>query len=177
MLCLEGIKKLLELRNNNLMICVVDGLCLGGGLEASLCCDFIIASEKSSIGFPEIRFNLFPAMGAYPLLLNRVDSISAKKILLSGKIYNSKEAQSLNIIDFTYKTNKQKEALINSLNFSRKNIFLDYKKLEEDVILWASCAMRLDQKDLDILNKLIKKQKGLKIKFLYLLKYLKRSHA
>jgi Enoyl-CoA hydratase/isomerase len=45
-------------------ISLVQGECLGGGFEAALSSDVIIAERSARFGFPEILFNLFPGMGA-----------------------------------------------------------------------------------------------------------------
>jgi len=44
---------------------VVEGNALGGGFEAAFSCNIMIVEEQAKIGLPEIRFNLFPGMGAY----------------------------------------------------------------------------------------------------------------
>ena len=46
-------------------ISLVQGDALGGGFEAALCGDIIIAEKQARFGFPEVLFNLFPGMGAY----------------------------------------------------------------------------------------------------------------
>ena len=50
----------------------MQGECLGGGFEAALSSDLIIAERRSRFGFPEILFNLFPGMGAYSFLDRKV---------------------------------------------------------------------------------------------------------
>ena len=44
-------------------IAVIHGYCLGGGLEVALACDYRIAVENASLGFPEILFGLHPGLG------------------------------------------------------------------------------------------------------------------
>ena len=45
------------------VIACVNGACLGGGLEIALMCDFIVASEQATFGFPEIKLGLLPGGG------------------------------------------------------------------------------------------------------------------
>ena len=40
--------------------CVVQGQCLGGGMELAIFCNFIIASERAVFGQPEIKLAVFP---------------------------------------------------------------------------------------------------------------------
>jgi hypothetical protein len=44
-------------------ISLVQGECLGGGFEAALSSDIVVAERHAHFGFPEISFNLFPGMG------------------------------------------------------------------------------------------------------------------
>ena len=46
-----------------IIIAAVDGFALGGGLELVLVCDIVIASKRSTFGFPEIKRGIFPADG------------------------------------------------------------------------------------------------------------------
>ncbi|MCW5603310.1 MAG: hypothetical protein KIT18_01995 [Burkholderiales bacterium] len=46
-------------------ISLVQGECLGGGFEAALSGDVIIAEKSARFGFPEILFNLFPAWALF----------------------------------------------------------------------------------------------------------------
>jgi enoyl-CoA hydratase/carnithine racemase len=45
-------------------IAVVDGVCTGGGLELMLVCDFVIATDRSRWGMPEIDWDITPGWGA-----------------------------------------------------------------------------------------------------------------
>jgi len=54
-------------------ISLVQGECLGGGFEAALSGDVIIAEKSSRFGFPEILFNLFPGMA--PILSSTARSV------------------------------------------------------------------------------------------------------
>src|SRR4051794_32430901 len=44
-------------------IAAVDGVCCGGGLELTLVCDFVIATERSRWGMPEIDWDITPGWG------------------------------------------------------------------------------------------------------------------
>jgi DSF synthase len=52
-------------------IALLQGDALGGGLEAALASDYIIAERGIKLGFPESVFGLFPGMGAAHLLARR----------------------------------------------------------------------------------------------------------
>ncbi len=44
-------------------VALVEGDALGGGFEAALSCDVIVATPQAKFGFPEVLFHLFPAWG------------------------------------------------------------------------------------------------------------------
>jgi len=52
-------------------ISLLQGKALGGGFEAALATDVIIAERSTTVSFPEILFNLFPGMGALSFLGRR----------------------------------------------------------------------------------------------------------
>ena len=68
---------------------LVQGECLGGGFEAALSGDVIVAEKSTRFGFPEILFNLFPGMGAYSFLERRIGQKSAENLITGGKVYGA----------------------------------------------------------------------------------------
>jgi cyclohexa-1,5-dienecarbonyl-CoA hydratase len=48
-------------------IALVKGVALGGGCELALACDFVLASDRSRFGQPEINLGVFPPVAAYQL--------------------------------------------------------------------------------------------------------------
>jgi len=73
---------------------VVDGFCLGGGLELSLACDKIIASDSSStkLGLPEVMLGVLPGFGGCYRLPKAVGLPTALDMILSGKQLRAKKA-------------------------------------------------------------------------------------
>jgi len=80
-------------------IALVQGDALGGGFEAALSCDTIIAEKSAKFGLPEVLFNLFPGMGAYSLLSRRLDAAQAERMILSGRIYGAAELYDMGLVD------------------------------------------------------------------------------
>lgn len=92
-------------------IALVQGDALGGGFEAALTCNLIIAEKSAKFGLPEVLFNLFPGMGAYNLLSRRVDTSRAEKIILSGRVYSADEMQAMGIVDLVVEDGLGEEAV------------------------------------------------------------------
>jgi len=80
-------------------IALLEGDALGGGLEAALSCQVIIAERGINLGFPEALFHTFPGMGAYSLLSRRLDGARAEKLIMSGRMYKSEDFHELGLID------------------------------------------------------------------------------
>jgi len=81
-----------ELENfNKPIICAVNGICCGGGLEIALCGDIIIASEGASFALPEIRSGTI-ADAASIKLPKRIPYHIAMEMLLTGRWMDANEA-------------------------------------------------------------------------------------
>ena len=80
-------------------ISLVQGECLGGGFEAALSSDIVVAEKHVRFGFPEILFNLFPGMGAYSFLDRRVGRRVTEELLSTGKIYSADDMLAMGVID------------------------------------------------------------------------------
>lgn len=44
-------------------VCLIDGICLGGGTEISVACDYILASEKAKFGVVHGKMGIITAWG------------------------------------------------------------------------------------------------------------------
>jgi crotonobetainyl-CoA hydratase len=76
---------------NKPVICAVNGICCGGGLEIALCGDIIIASEEASFALPEIRSGTI-ADAASIKLPKRIPYHIAMEMLLTGRWMEASEA-------------------------------------------------------------------------------------
>jgi enoyl-CoA hydratase/carnithine racemase len=73
------------------IIVAVNGFCLGGGMEISQACDFVIASEKASFGQTEIKLGIIPGWGGTQRLQRWMDPQRAREIILTGEIVPASE--------------------------------------------------------------------------------------
>ena len=81
-----------ELQNfNKPVICAVNGICCGGGLEIALCTDIIIAAEHATFALPEIRSGTV-ADAASIKLPKRIPYHIAMEMLLTGRWLDAAEA-------------------------------------------------------------------------------------
>jgi DSF synthase len=101
-------------------IALVQGDALGGGLEAALCCNFVVAERGVNMGLPEILFSLFPGLGAYSLLSRRIGSAMAERIIFSGRIYRAEEMYDLGVVDLVVERGCGEETVREYVGDSRK---------------------------------------------------------
>ena len=62
----------------------IDGFCLGGGLELSMCADYRLATERSELGLPELGLGLLPGWGGTQRLQRIVGMGRAKEIIFTA---------------------------------------------------------------------------------------------
>src|SRR5262252_9956307 len=80
-------------------VAVVHGYCLGGGLEIALACDYRIAVEDASLGFPEVMLGLHPGLGGTVRLPRLINPLEAMTMMLTGRNVRDRRAKSLGLVD------------------------------------------------------------------------------
>jgi DSF synthase len=155
------------------MVSLVQGQALGGGFEAALSCDVIIAERSAQLGFPEILFNLFPGMGGYNLLARRIGSALAERIILSGNTYTASKLYDMGVIDVLaddgdgiqatkdyMKSHNQSHNTIRSMKKIRQIVHPIIRESLYDIVdIWVEAAMDLSEKDLVKMDRLLLLQK------------------
>lgn len=82
-------------------IAVIDGVCLGGGLELALACSFRVVtdSSKTKLGFPEVTLGILPGWGGTQRLPRLIGLVQALQMILSGKPVSGSKALQLGLAD------------------------------------------------------------------------------
>ncbi|KAA1180376.1 crotonobetainyl-CoA hydratase [Rhizobium tropici] len=94
-----GFGGLQELRDlNKPVICAVNGICCGGGLEIALSADLIIAAAHATFALPEIRSGTV-ADAASIKLPKRIPYHIAMDMLLTGRWLNVEEAHRWGLVN------------------------------------------------------------------------------
>ncbi|WP_207544600.1 crotonase/enoyl-CoA hydratase family protein [Sphingomonas jatrophae] len=151
---------------------LVRGDALGGGFEFALSYDFIVAERSARMGLPEVLFNLFPGMGAYSFISRKLDRRAAEALILSGKVYTAEEMHDMGLVDVLADDGCGEMALREHIartrrNFSTHKALYDARRrvmpvtlneLREVVDIWAETAMRLTDRDLKIMQRLVQAQ-------------------
>ena len=80
-------------------IAAVDGVCTGGGLELTLVCDFVIATDRSRWGMPEIDWDITPGWGGTSRLPRYAGRRKAKEWNLIGALFNAATAERHDLVN------------------------------------------------------------------------------
>jgi len=83
-------------------IAVIEGECVGLGLEIALACDFIVASKSARFGFPGIVTGQIPFCGGSQRLARLVGKSKTKELIYSGDLIDAEEAYRIALINRLY---------------------------------------------------------------------------
>lgn len=81
------------------VIAMINGFCLGGGLELAMCCDIRIASANAKFGQPEINVGFFPGGGGTQRLPRLIGWGRAKELIYTGKMIDAVEAERIGLVN------------------------------------------------------------------------------
>lgn len=81
------------------VICAVNAICLGGGMELAMACHIRIASDRAKFGQPEILLGIIPGFGGTQRLLRLSGSAKARELLLTGDQISAKDAFDIGLVN------------------------------------------------------------------------------
>lgn len=153
-------------------IALVQGDALGGGFEAVLSFNVIVAEKGARFGLPEIAFGLFPGMGAHSLLSRKVGLARAEEMMFSNRLYTAEEMHELGLVHVLAEPGRGEEAVRDYVARSRRrhsghrgiyqaSALADPITLEElsaIVEVWADSALCLTPGDLKLMRRLVDAQ-------------------
>lgn len=155
-----------------LTIGLVEGAALGGGFEALLSFDYIIAERGATFGLPEIMFGLFPGMGAHALLRRKLGAAMADRLIVSNETYSAEQMYELGIVhqlaeqgegltacrEFIRKSERRHAGLVNARKAMKMSWNLELEELCRITELWADTALQLREQDLKVMSRLVAAQ-------------------
>ena len=147
---------------------LVQGQALGGGFEALLSFDFIIAERGSTFGLPEIIFGLFPGMGAHAILSRKIGAAMTDRMIMSNKTYSAEEMHELGIVsevvepgegiaataEFIKRANRKHAGIVGARRAMRAAAAIGLEELRTIVGHWANAALQLSESDLKLMSRL-----------------------
>jgi enoyl-CoA hydratase/carnithine racemase len=82
------------------IIAAINGYCLAGGLEISLCCDIRVAAEHAQFGVPEVTRAIIPAAGGTQRLPRFLPRAIAMEMLLTGARFDAQWALRNGLVNY-----------------------------------------------------------------------------
>ena len=153
-------------------IALVQGDALGGGFEAALSCDHIVAERQAKLGLPEILFNLFPGMGAYSFLARKIGIPEAERMIASGRQFSAEELHDRGVVDalaepgrgvdathrFIAEHGRRRNALL-ALRRARECYSpVTYRELKRITDIWVEATQTVTERDLRVMERLVRAQ-------------------
>lgn len=80
-------------------IAAINGLAYGGGLEIALCCDLVVAEQRSRLALPEIKLGVFPSSGGTFRAARRIGEGRAKEMIFLGEPIDAPTALAWGLIN------------------------------------------------------------------------------
>ena len=142
-------------------IACVAGEALGGGFEAALSANVLVAEQRARFGFPEITFGMFPGMGALSFLLRKISPAIAHRIIIDHRIYTATELYEMGVVDILAPDGDGRAAVN---DYMQRYVSLapgfhgfqaavdrvspvDYEELQDVVEIWVKTALQLSEKN------------------------------
>lgn len=103
---------------DKMTIAAVDGHCVGGGLEITMACDFVICTERSRWGMPEVDWNITPGWGGTTRMSRLIGRRMTKEINLLGALHKAQRGVDLGLFNRVVDNEKlasETRALVNLL--------------------------------------------------------------
>lgn len=142
-------------------IALVQGEALGGGFEAALSNNVIIAEESARFGFPELSFGMFPGMGAISLLTRKITPAMARRLIMDRRVHTAEELYDMGVIDVLAADGEGREAVANYMQRHNdiapglhgfqaavdRAMPVSYDELYDIVEHWVDTALQLSEKN------------------------------
>lgn len=150
-------------------IALVQGDALGGGFEIALSCHTIVAERGAVMGLPEVLFDLFPGMGAYSFMCQRVSPQLAEKIMLEGRMYTSEEFYKMGLVDVLAARGEGLHAVEDAIRSNRRTPHaraalhqvrepVPMAELMRITDIWVETALKLGKKSIRTMERLVRAQ-------------------
>jgi len=149
-------------------VALVQGDALGGGFEAALSFNVIVAERGVRFGLPELVFGLFPGMGAHSLLSRKIGLARAEEMMLSNRLYTAEEMYEMGVVHVLAEPGEGEAAVRDYIVRNRRRqvghrgIYhasslvnpVTLEELNAVVEVWADSALCLSSTDLKLMRRL-----------------------
>lgn len=145
------------------VICAINGVALGGGLELAMACHIRICSDRAKLGLPEISLGIMPGFGGTQRLPRLVGWSKATQMMLTDDKITAQEAYRVGLVNkvvpesdvmkeamgmakkITSFGGKAIAAIMESLEFGRNHSLVE--SLDKEADLFAGVCQTADMRE------------------------------
>ena len=140
-------KTLITLAETRLVtIAVVHGAAVAGGAGIMSACDFVVAAEKTKIGYPEVRRGLLAGL-VMTFLRRQVGERNMRELLFGGELIDAERARAIGLVNRVVAPNElmnEAQKFADSVLQGAPNALAQTKRLIEE--LWSTSV----KEDVDV---------------------------
>ena len=98
-------------------LAMVEGFCMGAGLEIALACDYIIVNDAPStkLSLPEVKLGIHPGFGGTVRSIRRIGVMNAMPMMLTGKNIMPRQAAKMGLVDMCVPLRQLKSSSIQTI--------------------------------------------------------------
>ncbi len=149
-------------------IALIQGDALGGGFEAALSFNVLVAERGSRLGLPETLFGMFPGVGAHSILTRRLGGSATERLMIGGAIYSAEEMYEMGLVHVLAEPGEGEMAVAEYIRRNARHhnghrgIYraarevdpVTIEELQRIVRIWAETALNLAPKDVKMMRRL-----------------------
>ncbi len=153
-------------------VSLIQGDALGGGFEAAVSSNVVIAERNAKFGLPEILFNLIPGMGAYSFLIRRTNLSTTRRLMTSGETLTAQDMFHLGLVDLVVDEGEGEMAVEEMVRERQRrgnahgamnriqNMVgqVTHEELMSITRIWVETALQLTDRDLRMIKSLVRAQ-------------------
>lgn len=112
-------------------VALIQGFCLGGGLELALSCHYRVAIDdpQTRLGLPEVKLGIHPGWGGTVRLPRLLGAVTALQLMLTGKLLSAQAAAKVGLVDCVVPERHAEAAAIYYANLQKRSLQLHWKFL------------------------------------------------
>lgn len=82
-------------------VAMIDGFCLGGGMELALACTYRVMCDSKStrVGLPEVKLGIHPGYGGTLRSIQKAGPLAAMNMMLTGRLLQGRAAKAMGLVD------------------------------------------------------------------------------
>jgi len=82
-------------------VAMIDGFCLGGGMELALACTYRVMCDSKStrVGLPEVKLGIHPGFGGSLRSIQKAGPLAAMNMMLTGRLLQGHAAKAMGLVD------------------------------------------------------------------------------